>query len=711
VRTVQLLPGIRTEPLASYLAGLGLIRVLGEQADQALTASWAPDGLTLSTTVEDIATWLADEYVPTPVLSPWNNGSGFGIKDKEPVARLKALREHASPRLDPFRHALTIAGTIMRDARGQGWADDKKHVVLEFRNRCPEELLPWIDASVVLVGDQTVFPSLLGTGGNDARTDFSTHFHKCLLEVIDTPRSLEIARDLLAGTEIERLANAAIGQFDPAGAGGPGSSKFGAADYLVNPWRYILCVEGTLLFASSAVRRNQLAAVQAAMPFTVDASPDGSPSGSAGEKSRREVWAPLWSKNLTVSEIKQLFAEARASWRGRPARRATDFYAATRTLGVARGIDQFTRYGLHQRNGQSHTAVQLDRIEVRECGDVRLAADVEDWASRFGGSDTSSAVGVAARGFQKAHLKYARDGGALQLARMLAALTTLELAVGRSGRARDNAPVRYVPAARRFLDVLSQTEHIQELRVAAGIASCRTLPGADPGTEPSRTMRQILLPVDPGDKTQRNGRWRDAPVVPGFDMRPLQDVLADVLIWRSRNALNERDRQTFRGIPGFRQGVCVPAADLHAYARSQLDEKVLDLFLRACLALDWRARDADPGWPPLMPAVPVATLGLLHPLADGFRSGQGAGGDEPRLALSPDWALRLSAGQVESVHDEAAGRLRRSGWDPVPVPPDARDLEGARVAAALVPRCLGSRSVLSIVAKQITSATESGKES
>ena len=41
--------------------------------------------------------------VPTPVLSPWNNGSGFGAKDKEPLRALEALLAHPSPRLAPFR--------------------------------------------------------------------------------------------------------------------------------------------------------------------------------------------------------------------------------------------------------------------------------------------------------------------------------------------------------------------------------------------------------------------------------------------------------------------------------------------------------------------------------------------------------------------------------------------------------------------------------
>ena len=458
----------------------------------------------------------------------------------------------------------------------------------------------------------------------------------------------------------------------------------------------MLFVEGALLFAAGAARRHQHAAGRAAMPFTVYGSPDGSASGAAGEESRGEVWAPVWTKDFSLAEIKQLFAEARASWRGRPARRAVDFYAATRTLGVARGIDEFTRYGLQRRNGLAFAAVPLARVEVRERAEVGLAAPVEDWAARFSGADASAAVGQAARGFEAAHLAYARDGGALPLARLLAALTTLEQAVGRSGRAREAAPIRYAPPAGPYLDFLSEVE-CPELRVATGLASCATLPGPD---QASRTMRQVLLPIDPpapSDRLQPNGRWRDAPLIPGFGSRELTDVLADVLVWRSRTAAAERGEERFRGVTTFRLGVPVPAADLHAFASKRLDPALLDLFLRACLALNWR--NARHEWSPASLGFPLATLGLLHPLAAGMTAD--GGDDEPRLALSPDWAARLAAGQVRAVHDEAAARLRRVGWAAVPSPPEGCAGDGARIAAALVPRCLRPRSVLSVIAKHI----------
>ncbi len=683
--TRHVITGLRPEPLSAYLAGLGLIRLLAEQADPTARAAWSDGGLTIESTVHDIALWLVQQYAPTPVLSPWNEGSGFGAKDRTPRDTLTALLSDSSPRLALFRAAMRAASDVAEAYRAKGWA--KERAVREFRNRCPDALLPWIDATVVLADRQAFFPPLLGTGGNDGRLDFSTNFHQRLLEVVDdTPkgraRSLAYARDLLTGAEVERLANAPIGQFDPAGAGGPGSSPFGAADSIVNPWAYVLLIEGALLFASGAVRRNQHAAGRAAMPFTVFASPDGSASGAANENSRGEVWTPLWTQDFTLAEIRQLFGEARASWRGRPAQRAVEFYAATRTLGVTRGVDAFVRYGLQQRNGLAFVAIPVERVEVRDKPEVGLVARIEDWASRVRRAETSTAVGGAVRRFDAAHLAYAREGGQMALARLLAALTVLEQAVGRSGRLRENVPVRIAPSATGFLEVLAAAES-PELRVAVGIASCATRPGLDPSRSPGRSMRQLLLAVDP------DRRWRDTPIVTGFGLRPLPHVLADVLAWRSRTAIDEPDRLTFRGVPTFRYGIPVPAGDLHAFAAGRLNHADLDLWLRACLALAWHNVRHTWAAGNQLPLVPM--LGLLHPLADGLAT-QHAEADAPRLALNPDWAVRLAAGQSAGVHRDAVRRLRQAGWQAVPEP--SSTVDGFALAAALVPRCRAPRQLM-----------------
>jgi len=181
-----------------------------------------------------------------------------------------------------------------------------------------------------------------------------------------------------------------------------------------------------------------------------------------------------------------------------------------------------------------------------------------------------------------------------------------------------------------------------------------------------------------------------------------------VLVWRCRTAADEPGAAQFRGVPTFQRGVRVPADDLHAFASDELDDKKLDLLLRACLALNWR----NPGrkWSPVDPRLPVPTLGVLQPLATGLRPGTelrrdtelpsaGGTGEEPELALNPDWAARLVAGQMTAVHGEAAAKLRVAGWEAVPAPPVHPD--GTRIAAALVPRCQRVRSVLPMVATKI----------
>jgi CRISPR-associated protein Csx17 len=706
--TRHVLPGLQPQPLASYLAGLGLFRLIGDQADANATAQWTPDGLVVETSVADLAEWLTDRYEPTPVLSPWNGGSGFGAKDVEPRKRIERLMADTSPRLAGYRAAIAVARDVMDRARAAGWvtADgkvaDKPRVVQEFRNRCPAALLPWIDASVVLASDRAYFPPLLGTGGNDGRLDFSTNFHEQLLAVLDnSPRgrvqSLGSARDLLSGEQHVPLSGAPVGQYDPAGAGGQRSSPYGAAAALVNPWQYVLLVEGAMLFASGAARRNQHAAGRAAMPFTVDNSPDGSDSGAASEESRGEVWAPVWTRPFAFREVRHLFSEARASWRGRPARRAVDFYAATRALGVAGGVSEFARYGIQQRNGLAFVAVPLDRVVVTDkARQVRLIGGLEEWVSWVRRGEATGAVDTALRFFDSALLRYVRDPAALPLRDALAALTSLELAVGRSGRTRDQVPPRRTPDATEFLAAMVAAE-CPELRIAAGLASCATLPGAN--GQAARTMRQILLPMDPSpaQRTQGSGQWRDTALVPGFGARPLQQVMSDVLAWRSRTAAAEGSvarpgTSSFRGVPTFRQGVKVPAANLHAWARGDLDEAELGTWLRACLALDWR-RTRQP-WTAADPIVPAPLLGLLHSLAEGMaESGNLAA---PPLALGPDWAVRLAAGQVSSVHADAARRLGQAGWTAVPqVPGQPRDVRaGTAIAAALVPRCFDARRQL-----------------
>src|SRR5690349_9399584 len=138
--TQHVLAGLRPTPLGGYLAGLGLFRSLAEQTDPLATARWTDAGLVIETAVDDLAGWLVDQYVPTPVLSPWNEGSGFGTKDRTPKVVLDKLLVLPQPRLDGYRAALPAATAVASRYRSpdSGWS--KERAVREFRNTCPDEL-------------------------------------------------------------------------------------------------------------------------------------------------------------------------------------------------------------------------------------------------------------------------------------------------------------------------------------------------------------------------------------------------------------------------------------------------------------------------------------------------------------------------------------------------------------------------------------------
>src|SRR3546814_12078404 len=82
-----------------------------------------------------------------------------------------------------------------------------------------------------------------------------------VLDVMDAetgrPRSESTGwlRASLFGEAEPGLIKNAIGQFAPGQAGGPNASTGFEADSTMNPWSFILMIEGALLFAAATVRR------------------------------------------------------------------------------------------------------------------------------------------------------------------------------------------------------------------------------------------------------------------------------------------------------------------------------------------------------------------------------------------------------------------------------------------------------------------------
>ncbi|WP_051208728.1 type I-G CRISPR-associated protein Cas8g1/Csx17 [Propionicicella superfundia] len=649
------MPGLRPDNLMTYLAGLGLVRVVTTQFDPAAMSWWEGSTLMVDVARDDLVDFLIDAYRPTPILSPWNGGSGYGEKDKAPRQALNKLLTSGSPRLQAFVATDAVIRAVDQDK-------DKGTYVQRLRNSVPDAALPWIDAAVVLTtGPQgerrAVFPPLLGTGGNDGRYDFSTNFHQRLADVLPDlgarrPASRTWLESALDGRSVA-LAAATIGQFDPAAAGGPGTSAFDDAVSFVNPWPFVLMVEGLVSFASAPVRRFGEVAGRAAMPFTVTASPAGPTPGSEEEEARGELWAPVWNHPLGSRDIHHLFTSSRASWDGRTAVGAAHMYAALRSSGIDRRADRFFRYGFVQRNGLSYSAVLLDEVTVEARPEVEVGIAIEHRANPFLRVSATNRLAPVFAGYERARVRFYRDPGeAEHLLAVLAAATESERAVALTEGGRDavsfaERKLRASEALPLFASLLAD---VPEYRIAAGLAS-----GTVTVAEREWSMADLLI----GRPPARAREPFQKAVVAGFGPRSLRSVLSELLVWRLAHRSDTRAPESAGVAVMDRYALSVPWQDVHAWASGALDDRLVETALMSMLALDWHGRLEREPWAPA-DAVPVPALAILQPFARQAVSATGLLDEASQRGIAPGWPAQLAAGTTSHVVAEAAALLQRS---------------------------------------------------
>jgi CRISPR-associated protein Csx17 len=261
------------------------------------------------------------------------------------------------------KKARTKCNTITRGA-------NKETILPVSRARLPESALQWLDAVYVLQSDnRPSYNPVLGTGGNEGRLELSNNFMQRIAELFipgATEKTRVLFRSAVFNTLISGLTPAKIGQYDPGRAGGYNQGmEVETKDFKINPWDFILTIEGALVLAGAAVRRNPTEdRSRFTTPFTVLFSPVGFPSSAYNETGRFETWLPLWHNPATYGEVKYLFGEGRTVIGRRIARTGIEFSRAVGTLGVDRGIDAFERYAFLERRGQSYAAVPAGRIAV-----------------------------------------------------------------------------------------------------------------------------------------------------------------------------------------------------------------------------------------------------------------------------------------------------------------------------------------------------------
>lgn len=703
------LDGCTPTPLASYLKALGVLRLLSSKYPET-RGLWRGDCFVLHTPLDraGIERFFLEDYAPTPIMAPWNGGSGFYEKDNK--SAVHAIQKSSDPRFDAYRICLSVAEQALADfdRSGSPKGDEKATLLYRVRGLIPDDVLCWFDASVSMSGDSARYPPLLGTGGNDGRLDFTNNFMQRLLDVLverdgkDRVTSRQWLAMALFAEAAPGLSKSAIGQFSPGQAGGPNASVGFDADAAINPWDFVLMIEGTLPFASAAVRRNADDPLGVmSYPFTVRSVSAGCGNLGDGDaaNARGELWMPLWQQPAGYEEIRALMTEGRVALGKKSAKHALDFVRAVHRMGAYRGVKSFQRFGLLMRSGKAYLATPLSRIEVSEEPQSRWLDDLDShrWLEGFRrfthGDNVANRFRVLRKRLEDSLFALSgREPSKAEAQALLALLGEIQIALSSSSKAMES--VNPIP---RLSDrwVQAADDNTAAFRIAKALAGLR-------GTsEQPLPMRAQLFPVH-----RRFAQWMTPEASEGARIHTdhkgrLIDTLHALLqrrLWLT-NKLEINDKPL-----GSATGAT--AEDVIAFLRDdRMDQRIAALLagLSLCevpLDIDHSAGDG---------ALPAA-FGLLK-LAltpdQTFRALDWLGAHD-RLPLPTGMLAQLKAGnQSNRAVQIAWRRLHSSGLTPVfssNALPKLSPVDSNRAAAALlIPLRFGATGML---ARQVLNKPE-----
>lgn len=657
---VILLEGCSPTPLASYLKALGILRLVAEQADPEARGYWAGETFALSTALSEdgLGDFFGNHYEPTPILAPWNGGSGFYPADNKDG--FDPLRASPAYRFHGLRAAIGQVQEILESEslRSKPDGEAKSRLLTRLRAEVDDSLLGWLDSAVLLSGDNPKYPPLLGTGGNDGRLDFTNNFMQHLVAVIDPatgesrPDGRAHLRSALLGVPSPGMVTKAIGQFMPGAAGGPNAGSAFQAAALINPWDFILMLEGAVLFAAAATKRHtQLGEGRLSYPFTVRPTGSGSGRTAIADESpaRGEIWMPLWEHSLGLPELRTLLGEGRATLGRHAARDGLDFVRAVSKLGVERGITAFQRYSFMRRSGKAYLATPLNRVPVRRNPQADLIDQLDhnrflDRFRRFSRSEKgSNHAQRLVYGLEHSLFEVARNAGSKHPRR----IQTVIEAMGEIVLYLADSPVARVECPRLpRLDgewLLAADDQTPEFRLAAALAGL----GVD-----GVPMLCHLLPASPSDPTRYDEQSRLVTWHHGHLTENLVAVVRRRLIEAAR-----RDDPPSKPFSGR------PAADLAAIAAflaHETDDARIARLLCGLALVGGRPRHlpSSESEPPL-----PAAYRVMKPLfvADAQLRRIGFLDEYETLPLPGRLPGLLAADRTQDAVDVALGRLRASG--------------------------------------------------
>jgi len=667
-RTIHQLHGLRTEPLSSYLSALGVIRLITEQKDATATCRWEEQSFVLETELsrDELTTFFLEEYSPTPLTSPWNGGSGYYSNDNKDAITAIEASEHA--RFENYRNTIvtvrSVLGNLGLTEKPSG--PDKTQLLKALRGSLSDQALSWLDATSALgevdeKGETSVrFAPILGTGGNDGRLEFSNNFMQRLCEFFLSPKAKpketqELLQSALYGSVGRYLSSSPVGQFDPGSAGGVNLGVGFEAKAALNPWYYILMIEGAVVLSTAAVGRfrseNRLSQ-GSAFPFTVTHMGAGHGKLAAAEGNRQEIWLPTWSAPTRFREVKKLFAEGRAQNGSKQARNPIEFSIALATHGTSRGLDGFHRFAFLQRNGKSYFATPLGYYPTGAKHGAGLIRRLEQYFSPSRGiyNDHSHGSQSLMQRYDSAVLDFMKSGEKKHLTTVLERLGELHRYL--AGNEKLCEKVRTLPMLRHEWAELA-CDDSPEFSLAYSLSSL----GAG-RSEPEYNLRAQLSPYNP-----RTRRWDFDGFIPRWKGRDLSERMLNLLEHR----LREADRVGFVETKGsakkynspVRGAVHANLSQVEQYVSGQLNEARLENLLFGLVLLEPHSPK-----PERMPEEKAWFLGLPYLIC--------------KLALHQGLPVREDAEEPQT--DAARADLRDTRIPPISI---VRNLAAGNTPAAV----------------------------
>lgn len=689
------LSGCAPVPLAHYLKALGILRLVSEQRDPAATGRWHRDQFIIESSLdrEDLLKFFLEDYQPTPILSPWNADGGF-FPGSRPGSKktLESVETSACTRLTSYRSSINDIRKVLSyyGITEKPTDEQKELLILACRSSLPEAVLAWIDATSVLTDDGAKYPPLLGTGGNDGSSDFSKNWMLVLSEVFDftsggvTNSANGHLRIAMFGEALPvKSIDAPIGQFLPGSAGGVNNTAGFKGDPKVNPWDFILMIEGALLFTAGNVKRlESYAPGTLAAPFCVRQAGTGYASATATDENssatRGEIWMPIWTQRaVTLAEISAIFSEGRAQVGSRAAKNGVDFARAVVSLGVDRGLDEFQRYGFQVRNGLSYFATPLTRIAAKKNAAVDLLSDIDAWLERFRRAATKDTAPASARRalsvLESSILDLCVSNTPDRLMRVFIALGQCQATAARSLKWAKESYLQPLYGLRKewLWDNWNDTKHGTEFRLAASLASITGKFGKE-----WLPLRCHLEPVDASFAKESGTltyRWAEVPTNHvQWSEASLPEVLNDILA--RRLILTEDPPQT-------RSEVWASMADIKAFIEGHTNDTLLSDLIWSMSLINWREKSDLPSAPNerVVPPTLYALLKLCFPPVQAHQPK-----DFQQVPIVPAIHRHAAQGNGTQAAALAIRRLRGSGYQPVLRQLAAQGDYASRTAAALL---------------------------